>query len=551
MQEAELDALLNQLIASWESELVEFKEAPADYSISDIGKYFSALANEANLRKLEKAWLIFGVSNKTRKITGTDYRRKPEDLQQVKSDLKSLEPSLTFRNIFELKTGQGRVVLMEIPPAPRGVPVAWNGHFHGRKGESIAALGMDKLDEIRNQTHNSDWSAEIVPDATADDLDPEALKKAREGFIAKKTDRITPEEVQNWSDMAFLEKIRLVQKGKITRAGLLLLGKPETANLLSPNPAELDWKLEGQEQAYEHFYPPFLLATTRLYQRIRNIQLRILPQDELLPIEVSKYDQKAVLEAMHNCIAHQDYSRNGRVVVTEKPDRLTFENSGSFFEAEPTIYVLQGHTPQRYRNVLLATAMVHLNMVDRMGQGIQRMYKSQVSRYAPLPEYEFTDGSSVRLTVYGAGIDSRYSRLLMKKTDLPLEDVLALDRVEKKLPIPDDVTQRLRRAGLIEGRKPNLHISAVVAEASDSRADYIHTRALDDDYYKKLIVEYLTKFKHASRADVDKLLHGKLSNALSAEQKGSKISNLLSALSRSGKIRNTASRKTPRWELAE
>ena len=83
----------------------------------------------------------------------------------------------------------------------------------------------------------------------------------------------------------------------------------------------MTWKLVGQETAYEHFGPPFLLQTSQLYQRIRNIQLRLLPDDELLPHEVSKYDQKVVLEALHNCIAHQDYTRNGRVVVTELPDR--------------------------------------------------------------------------------------------------------------------------------------------------------------------------------------------------------------------------------------
>src|SRR5690606_34006542 len=108
--------------------------------------------------------------------------------------------------------------------------------------------------------------------------------------------------------------------------------------------------LEGQERAYEHFKPPFLLSTTQLYQRIRNIQLRILPQDELIPIEVSKYNQKIVLEALHNCIAHQDYARNGRVIVTEQPDRLIFENEGGFFEGQPDEYILGDKTPRRYRN---------------------------------------------------------------------------------------------------------------------------------------------------------------------------------------------------------
>ncbi|GAH24399.1 unnamed protein product, partial [marine sediment metagenome] len=108
--------------------------------------------------------------------------------------------------------------------------------------------------------------------------------------------------------------------------------KPESAHLIQPHPAQMTWKLEGPEKAYEHFSPPFLLNTTALYQKIRNIQVRILPDNTLFPIEIAKYDQKVVLEALHNCIAHQDYSRNGRIIITELEDKLIFENEGSFYE---------------------------------------------------------------------------------------------------------------------------------------------------------------------------------------------------------------------------
>jgi len=85
-----------------------------------------------------------------------------------------------------------------------------------------------------------------------------------------------------WPLATFLDRARLTQSEKITRTTLLLLGKPESAYLLSPHPAQMSWKLEGPERAYEHFGPPFLLTTSALYQRIRNIQLRIFPDDALL-----------------------------------------------------------------------------------------------------------------------------------------------------------------------------------------------------------------------------------------------------------------------------
>lgn len=552
MDQARLRQLLTELIATWENEVVEFKQAGNDYSTDDIGKYFSALANEANLRGAESAWLVFGVHNKTRSVVGSDYRPQVERLQSLKMQIaENAEPRMTFRDIHELHHADSRVVLFEVPAAPRGIPIAWKGHYYARAGESLTSLGLDKQDEIRRQTLAQDWTAQVVPAATLADLDTDAIQKARDSFAQKYANRFKPDEVANWPLETFLDRARLTQNGQITRAVLLLLGKAEAAFHLSPNPAQLTWKLEGPERAYEHFGPPFLLSTTRLYQRIRNIQLRILPQDELIPVEVSKYDQKIVLEALHNCIAHQDYTRNGRVVVTELPDKMMFENEGSFFEGRPDEYV-EGHkTPRRYRNPFLAQAMAELNMIDTMGYGIHQIYKGQARRYFPLPDYDLSEPGAVKMTVYGGVVDPAYSRLLIQKTDLPLADVLALDRVQKKLPIPDEAAARLKRMQLIEGRKPNFHVSAAVAEVTANKADYIRTRAQDDEFYAKLLTDYLEKFGQASRVEVNKLLLDKLSDALTAEQKDDKIGNLLTKLRRKGRICNTGSRGHPIWKLAE
>ncbi|MAP76246.1 RNA-binding domain-containing protein [Spongiibacter tropicus] len=552
MDQPALNTLLADLIATWENEVVEFKQADNDYSTNDIGKYFSALSNEANLRGQERAWLVFGVNNKTRSVVGTNYREQPERLHSLKQQVaQSTEPSVTFRDIHVLHHPDGRVLMFEIPAAPRGIPIAWKGHYHARAGESLGALGLDKHDEIRDQTLAQDWSAQRVPAATLADLDEAALTRAREAFAQKYANRFSADEVMGWPLTTFLDRARITQNGQITRTALLLLGKPESVWHLSPHPAQMTWKLEGAERAYQHFAPPFLLTTTRLYQRIRNIQLRLLPQDELLPIEVSKYDQKIVLEALHNCIAHQDYSRNGRVVVIEQPDRLVFENEGNFFDGAPGDYLEGNRIPRRYRNPFLAQAMAELNMIDTMGYGIHDMYARQAKRYFPMPDFDLAEPSAVRLTIYGSVVDPAYSRLLIQKTDLPLADVLALDRVQKKLPIPDEAVGRLKRAGLIEGRKPRFHVSASVAKATGNMADYIRTRAQDDEFYAKLLTDYLRESGQASRAEIDKLLIEKLSDALTPEQKQRKIGNLLTKLRRRGRILNAGSRGKPEWKLAE
>ncbi|MDR2880356.1 MAG: putative DNA binding domain-containing protein [Azoarcus sp.] len=552
MEPAQLNTVLEQLIATWENEVVEFKRAGDGFSTDEIGRYFCALANEANLRGAESGWLVFGVDNKSRRVIGTDYRPQAERLQSLKMQIaENTEPRITFRDIHELHHADGRVLLMAIPAAPRGIPIAWKGHYYARAGESLISLGLDKLDEIRLQTLAQDWTAQVVPGATFDDLDGEAVNKAREDFARKYANRLTLDEVKNWPLATFLDRARLTQNGRITRTTLLLLGKRESAWRLSPHPAQLTWSLEGQERAYEHFSLPFLTSTTALYQRIRNIQLRILPPDELVALEIPKYDRKIVLEALHNCIAHQDYTDHGRIVVIEQLDKLIFQNVGGFFEGQPGDYIDGAKVPSRYRNPFLAQAMSELNMIDTMGFGIRDMYRGQMRRYFPLPDYDLSERGMTKMTIYGGVIDMAYSGLLIQKTDLSLADVLALDRVQKKLPIPDDTAAHLRKARLIEGRKPRYFVSASVAKATASVADYIRTRGQDDAFYAKLITDFLGIKGEATRAEINQLLWSKLSDALSDEQKDNKVANLLTNLRRQGLICNTGGRKHPMWRLAE
>lgn len=190
MKPPEFAALLDSLIATWENEVVEFKQAGSDYSTDDIGRYFSALANEANLRRAKGGWLVFGVNNKTRRVVGTDYRLQAERLHSLKMQIaENAEPRITFRDIHELPHADGRVLMFEIPAAPQGIPIAWKGHYYARAGESLTSLGLDKLDELRRQTLAQDWTAQLVAGATLADLDDAAVHKARAGDGRTQHDR--------------------------------------------------------------------------------------------------------------------------------------------------------------------------------------------------------------------------------------------------------------------------------------------------------------------------------------------------------------------------
>jgi len=280
--------------------------------------------------------------------------------------------------------------------------------------------------------------------------------------------------------------------------------------------------------------------------KIRNVNYKFFPSSQLISVEVPKYDNEVILEALNNCIAHQDYGLNSRIVVTEKINKLVFENAGSFFEGRADDYFLGEKTPKNYRNKWLVEAMVNLNMIDSMGYGIYKMLKSQKERYFPLPDYAKSNDQEVVLEIYGHAIDEKYSQLLMeRKDDLSLTEVVNIDRVQKGLSITDDAAKVLKNKGLIEGRKPNYYISVSVAEITDKKAEYTRNRGLDKEILESFILKHIENHGFATRTEIDQLLIDKLPDFMTLKQRKKKIDNLLQAMKSS--IRNVGTRTDSKW----
>ena len=331
----------------------------------------------------------------------------------------------------------------------------------------------------------------------------------------------------------------------MTRAALLLVGKEISTQKLSPLAPQLVWKLVGEECANEIFRPPYLLTTTRLFSRIRNVQVRMVVKGTLHQIEVPKYSDKMVLEALHNCIAHQDYTRSGRVIVTEYVDRLALESQGNFYYGCPDDYIAGECTPPDYRNPQLVDAMSELNMIDTMGYGIHRMYAEQAKRYMPLHDYSLTP-QSVTMTIYGHFLDESYSSLLVKHSELRLEDVWLLDRVQKGLPISDAAATLLRKRGLVAGRKSKLKI---VVDTGDLTRTHLVGEKLKPHHQK--LIDFLANFPGASREKINEMMLGVIAGDSSEAKKIAKITNVLTYLRKKGLIENVGTDTDSHWNLCK
>ena len=472
-----------------------------------------------------------------------------KSLQKLKQDLSQhTTDNNSFREIYEMAVEGKRVLMFQIPAAPRGIPMAWQGHFYARRGESLVALDMNKYEEIRSQTVNEDWSKKIVEGATIADLDEAAIKKAREGYKEHYPNQ--KENVDSWNDEVFLNKAKITIDGKITNTAILLLGKPESLHYIN-HIGEIVWRLAGKDNVGQVFTIPFLLTTTEVMHKIRNYPFKIFPKNSFLPGEGLKYDSEVILEALHNCIAHQNYAEDARIIVIERENELEFRNSGGFYDGTYEDYITGERIPNKYRNKFLAQAMANIKMIDTEGFGIHKMFVSQKGRWLPMPDYDKSDGDTVVLTLPGNVIDENYSLLLLENSDIDLTTAVLLDKVQKGKPISDEAIKMLRKEKLIEGRKPHLYVSKQIAGVTDQKVEYSKHKGLADKKCEALLLDSLKDHNNLTKQDIVNLLWDVLSDQLDDKQKKNKIDYLLKRLRTDGEIHNETKGNVSIWSLGK
>jgi len=543
MTEQDINKVLSDAIAlPAEIEIVEFKQAKDNFHFDKIGQYFSALSNEANLKSKSCAWLIFGVEDAEHKIVGSHYRSERKSLDRLKKEIADKTTNnISFIEIYELNKPEGRVILFQIPAAPQGIPIAFDGFYYGRANESLVALNIEKIERIRNQVLNRDWSRDIVPDATFDDLDSEAILKAREQYKQKHPALI--EDVDGWDDVTFLNKAKITLKGKITNTAILLLGKDEANQLISPAIAQITWVLKEAPGGYEHFNTPFILTIDRALACIRNTRYSFMTNENTLyPKEVTRYDKWVIRELLNNSIAHQDYHKSSRIIILEYNNRLFFQNAGGFLPGSIEEVIRYNSPQEYYRNPFLANAMVNLNMIETIGSGIRKIFSIQRERFFPMPTYDISDENHTKVTVHGELLNSNYTNILFANPDLSFDDVIALDKVQKKLPVNKAEVVRLRSLKLVKGR------SAMLEIVGDDNSNGLNNKDL-----KRMVLDFILEKEAATKDEIEAFLLPLLPAYMTVSKKQKKISNLIAELSfQERKILNSSpSKKFAIWQIAK
>ncbi|KAA6334538.1 hypothetical protein EZS27_017154 [termite gut metagenome] len=529
-----------------ENEIWEWKEfsclkhAVKGKEGEDIISYISAISN------MNGGALIIGVKDKNLEITGIqDFHNYTTEnikktLLETCTNLSSEQLSATE---YITEDTNKIVWVINIPKHQPRLPVYAHKKLWQRVGDSLMEMRKERRDAILSEMMLiDDWSAKVVPEASTADLDSEAIQKAR--IVFKIRNPKFANEIDGWDDITFLNKAKITKNGKITNSALILLGKDESEHYINPAVAKIRWNLktiDNQDKDFEIFGMPLILTVDEVLGKIRNLKYRYLRDNTLFPDEAPRYEPFNVRELLHNSIAHQDYTKSARINVVEfEDDHLVFTNYATFIPQSIEEVVINDAPEEYYRNPFLVEAMKNLNMIDTQGGGIRKIFNYQRARYFPMPDYDFT-GGKVKATLIGRMLDENFAKILINNPNLSISDIITLDKVQKNHNISDEERQYLKKSKFIEGRKPNIYLSYKIVKPTNNEglmAEYVTNKNFDDEYFKKMILEFIKKQGKVSRRGIDSLVIPKLSAVLSEGQKKNKVTNYLSSLRLAGKIKS-------------
>ncbi len=517
----------------------------------DVVSYVSAISN------MNGGELVIGVEDQTLRIVGTDYSKLtfnglPATKESAAFKLTEHCTNLSSEGLdieeFITDDTQKKVWVIHIPKHFPRLPVYAYKKAWQRKKDSLVEMTPERMDAILSEPiAGKDWSAEIIPQATLQDLDPKAVQVAREKYKELHPHKI--EEIDSWDDLTFLNKAHITRQGKITNTAIILVGKEESSHFISPAVCQIRWQLKDggdENKDFRILSIPMILAVEEFQHLVRNTNYTFTLSGSMFPETMMRYDVFTLREPLCNCIAHQDYGKKTRIEVIEREDEfLLFRNYGQFLPASVEAVVEHNFPESEYRNPFLVEAMRNVKMVETEGGGIRKLYLQQKKRFFPMPEYDTSNGKVV-CKISGNVLDENFARILVNNPELTIVEIMQLDRVQKHLPVTDDTIALFRKKGYIEGRKPNVYLSAKIvgtARQVGLKTSYVKNRSFDDDYFMDMILKYLKKFKQASRHDIDMLITDKLSDVLTDEQKKSKVGNILTKMRKKDLIRVDVKKK--------
>jgi ATP-dependent DNA helicase RecG len=481
-----LTSEIEQLLKEREDEHLEFKEAKNQFDNDRLAKYCAALANEGGGR------IVLGVTDKMpRSVVGTQAF---PSLHKIKS---ALIEALNLRiEVEEILHADGRVLIFRVPSRAVGVAVRFRNIYWMRRDEDVVPMTDDMIRKIFDE-NRLDFSADIHPGASIDDLEPLAIIELRSRWHRKsKNDRLL-----ETSDEQLLSDAELVLDGGITNAALLLLGTEKAVGRFLPQAEAIfeyrSTEASGPAQLRREFRKGFLLYQDELWTLINARNDLQYFQSGLYKFPIQTFNEIVVREAILNAVSHRDYNAAGSVFVRQTPKTMEFTSPGGFPPGINLENVLWRQSP---RNRRLAEVLSKCGLVERSGQGVNLMFEESIKESKLLPDFSGSDAHTVDLYVRGEIQDAQFLRYLEKvgKDKLATfhtKDLLLIDLIHREQPIPLEYTSRLPyliEQGVIEKIRGKEYVLSGTFHKSIGRSGtYTRKIGLDKEENKALLLKHI------------------------------------------------------------
>jgi len=529
---------LQKLMNAMEGENLEFKEAKQSYQFDKLLRYCAALANEGGGR------IILGVTDqRPRQIVGTLAFKQPE---RTRAGL--MEKLRLKVDVDEVHSSEGRILVFTVPPRPVGVPIQADGIYWTRRGDSLIPMAEDELRDIFDEIGH-DFSADVCPGATLDDLDPVAVEDFRKRWIEKSGNSALAR--LEWKQV--LQDVEAVAGENITYAALILFG---THKALGRHLAQAEVVFEyrsseapGPAQQRKEYRQAFFSLYDDLWNTIdlRNDLQHY--QDGLFIRDIPTFEERSVREAILNAVSHRDYRHGGNVFVRQYPRYLKIESPGGF----PHGITLENILDRQYpRNRRIADIFAKCGLVERSGQGMNLIFEEAIRRGKLPPDFTGTDRYQVDLVLQGQVQDPAFVLFLEKisrELDISFstQDLLILDRVHRGLPVEDALKLRLPylvETGVLEltgrGRGARYVLARRFYAMTGRKGVYTRKVGLDKETNKALLLKHIraSKAEGARMEELQQVLP-----SLSRFQ----IIRLLNEMREAGLIIKKGKTRTTRW----
>ena len=419
--------LLDVWMSAPEDEHLEFKEAKNRFDFEKLVCYCVALANEGGGK------MILGVTDKRpRHVVGSQAF---SNLVQTRS---GVSERIGVRvGAEELNPVDGRVIVFHVPTHPLGIPLHYKGTYWMREGEELVPMKADRLKGIFAESV-LDYSAEFCAESSLSDLDANAIERFRVLWIEKSKNQA----LATLSPLQLLTDAELLVDDQVTYAALILLGTRQALNKhLGQSEVIFEYRssdASGPAAQREEFRQGVLLTLDTIWNTINLRNDRQPYQYRLAMLDVPTFNERACREVILNSVVHRDYQREGSVFVRQFPRRLEVVSPGGFLPGISVDNVLWSQSP---RNRRLSEAISRCGLVERSGQGMNRIYEACIRESKPAPDFTHTDEAQVWVTLQGEIQDERFLQFLASIGNERLErftteEYLALDAAHRNVPVP-------------------------------------------------------------------------------------------------------------------